>query len=611
MKGIMNPHRRALSPRRTLLAVCAAAPLTLFSLGVPAAAHADTEDFSYDSWHGHYEIGVDDDGRAVAEVTETLVARFPDVDQNRGIVRGLPLRYEGAPAAPEDISVVDDRGDPVAFDVEDDDGFRAVLTGDDAYVHGVQTYVMRYTLHDVVATVADGSVDEFSWDLVPLERAQDIERFSAEIVFADDTLEDALTGSAACYTGPAESSERCDLQTRTDDDGTAFVVGPSPMPALSGVTVAIGLDAGAVVQPPERLPSFTLDGLPIVLSALAAALGGSGGWLAVAMRRRRRRATGIVVAQYDVPDDLPPLVAGPIARAPGPALPAEFVHLAVTGVTRIEEDASEAADAPSSPSFRLVDPSRSGDPLDEHTVSELFGDAAPGALFTPPDEDEGFAARMTELTAEGVEQATERGYLEKVRSRAATVLGVAALALVVPVVVLLVAGAGRDNPATLAVGITGGVLALLAAAVGIVKHRVHTPRGAEAWEHLAGVREFIRVAEADRLRMLQSYEGAERTADGAVDVVRLYERLLPYAMLFGFEKQWADVLATRYRESDVTAPLWYPALLAHDSGGLGSTLSQFTGSLSSSVSYTSSSAGGSTGGGFSGSGGGGGFSGGR
>ncbi|WOF24482.1 DUF2207 domain-containing protein [Microbacterium betulae] len=605
----MHPHRRARSSRRTLLAVCSAAPLALLSLGVAMPASADTEDFSYDSWHGRYEIGVDDEGRAVVEVTETLVARFPDIDQNRGVVRALPLRYEGAPAAPESISVVDDRGEPVAFDVDDEDGFRAVLTGDDAYVHGVQTYVVSYTLHDVVATVDDGSVDEFSWDLVPLERAQDIERFSAELVFADDALENALTGSAACYTGPAESTERCDLQTRTDDEGTVFAVGPLPMPALSGVTVAVGIETGTVVQPPERLPSFALDGLPIILSGLAATAGGIGGSLAIAMRRRRRRATGVVVAQYDVPADLPPLVAGPIAGAPGPALPAEFVHLAVTGVMRIEEERADA-DA-SSPSFRLVDPALVGDPLDARTVSELFGDASPGALFTPPDEDEGFAARMTKLTSEGVAQAGERGYLEKVRSRAGTILGIAALALVVTVVVLLMAGAGRDNPATLSIGITGVVLAVVAAVTGLVRHRVHTRSGAEAREHLAGVREFIRVAEADRLRVLQSYEGAERTPDGAVDVVRLYERLLPYAMLFGFEKQWADVLATRYRESDVAAPLWYPALLAHGAGGLGSTLSQFTGSLSSSVSYTSSSAGGSTGGGFSGSGGGGGFSGGR
>ena len=46
----------------------------------------------------------------------------------------------------------------------------------------------------------------------------------------------------------------------------------------------------------------------------------------------------------------------------------------------------------------------------------------------------------------------------------------------------------------------------------------------ERWrlvDDLAGVREFIRVAEEDRLRMLQSYSGAERRQDGSVNVVVL------------------------------------------------------------------------------------------
>jgi len=94
-------------------------------------------------------------------------------------------------------------------------------------------------------------------------------------------------------------------------------------------------------------------------------------------------------------------------------------------------------------------------------------------------------------------------------------------------------------------------------------------------------------------------------------VVHLYERLLPYAMLFGLEKQWGRVLETRYQEAGMIAPIWYPSLAANGIADLGGSLSRFTSQLSSSASYSSSSSGGSSGGGSSGGGGGGGFSGGR
>ena len=77
---------------------------------------------------------------------------------------------------------------------------------------------------------------------------------------------------------------------------------------------------------------------------------------------------------------------------------------------------------------------------------------------------------------------------------------------------------------------------------------------------IEGLREFIRLAEADRIRMLQSPSGAERVpAAGAVagaaapvvdrdQVLRITERLLPYAVLFGQEREWSEELAALYAE---------------------------------------------------------------
>lgn len=66
-----------------------------------------------------------------------------------------------------------------------------------------------------------------------------------------------------------------------------------------------------------------------------------------------------------------------------------------------------------------------------------------------------------------------------------------------------------------------------------------TDKGLDLLRYLKGLKMYIGVAETERLKMLQSPEGAEKvgdTTDGE-KLVKLYERVLPYAVLFGQEKE--------------------------------------------------------------------------
>ncbi len=579
---------------------------------VASPAHADVDDFVYDSWHVSYQLDVDEEGRAVARVTEKLVAVFPDFDQNRGIVRALPLTYEKANAAPQGISVTDESGTAIPFDTEDDGTFRIILIGDDSFVRGVHTYVISYTLHDVILTTDDR--DEFYWDIVPIERAQSIAAFSAEFDIAND-LAPRLTGATACFTGTAYSTETCEMSEAQVDSGRSkLAIEPFVLPGGSGVTIGIAFERGSVVQPPVRLPNPLLDIGPVVIGAAALVLGIVAAALVLLERRRRRTHRGVIVAQYEVPETLPPLLAGPIAGETKSTIAAEVVHLAVRGAIRIEDGAEPTGflgRGKPQPVLRLLDQTRAGDGLDRRTISDLFGSAGPGATFTLPKKDEQFGKKMLALSSDGAKQATKRGYLERVRSRTATMLGAGAIALGAGAIGFTMIGIARENWFTILVALPIGIAAIVLGVIGVMRHTMHTQRGAEAREYLAGVREFIRVAEADRLRLLQGHTTAERRPDGSVNVVVLYERLLPYAMLFGLEKEWGKVLEVAYQETGVISPVWYPALGAYGLSHLDRSISSFSDSFTSSVSYSSSSSGGTSGGGFSGGGGGGGFSGGR
>ncbi|MBC9926855.1 MULTISPECIES: DUF2207 domain-containing protein [unclassified Leucobacter] len=586
--------------------------LTLASvvlLAFPAAAHADVEDFEYASWDQRVSLDLDAEGRAVAQVTETIVADFPEFDQNRGMVRGVPQIYDNARLSPSNFNVVNERGEPVPFTLDADDDFRVVLTGDDSYVHGLQTYVITYTLQNVIHVPGDAPIDEFYWDLLPLSREQPIREFSATVAFSP-RLANALSGPASCYSGEANSTASCSLQgpQPTADGGAEFILQPLALPANSGVTVAIALAPGTVVQPTSREKNFATDVLPIGIGAGGVGLAAAAGILTARHRKRARTATGVIIAQYDVPDSLPPILVPAILEGTKAAIPAEFIHLAVRGAIRVED-----GEQPKQPVFRLLDASRAADPLDARALVEIFGAGSPvGTALPLPKSDTDFSSRMSALSAFAQKDAKQRGLLAGQRAPGAARLGLIGVGIALIGVALSAFGlfTGHMNASgAFAISVFALILSAIVAIASSIKWPTHTPAGAEAREYLLGVREFIRVAEADRLQMLQSYSGADRQGVEGAQVVHIYERLLPYAMLFGLEKEWGKVLQLAY-ETQHTAPLWYPGF-ALGSQSFDQSISKFSQYVGSSASYSSSSSSGSGGGGFSGGGGGGGFSGGR
>lgn len=592
------------------LAPSAAAATTIPGTGArldASSVSADVDDFSYASWDARYEVSLDDDGRARMHVTESLTATFPDVDQNKGIVRGLLTSYEGAWLEVRVLSVTDGAGADVPYETDEDDGLLYVLTGDDDFVQGTQTYVIEYEMRDVILA-ADTGVDEFYWDLLPLDSTQPVEEFRADVVF-DAQMTDRMTGAIRCYVGYAGSTDECPLTESAD--GSEFHVEASDLSPGQGVTVAVGFESGTAAQPTARQPDPVTDTVPAI-----AALGGLGlsvgGWFAVSsFKRSRRTADGVVVAQYDVPDSMPPLLAAAIVPGAKAVIPAEIVHLAVRGTLRIEEG-TESGD----PRLRRLPGGRIPDQLDVDALDALFADADADGVAELPSASEDFAARMTALAKSGSDTAVSRELVTKARSRGAMILQWCAIAVVAAGFGLglwgIIAGRVTALPAFVAIAF-GMFLVLLSSLYSFSKHTVLTPEGARQYEYLMGVKEFIRVAEADRLQMLQSYSGAERRQDGSANVIVVYERLLPYAMLFGMEDEWGQVLETAYTSAqrgatwigDPSAPFVRGQLVAF------AATSSAAATYSAPSASSSSSAGGSFGGGFSGGGGGGGFSGGR
>ena len=178
--------------------------------------------------------------------------------------------------------------------------------------------------------------------------------------------------------------------------------------------------------------------------------------------------------------------------------------------------------------------------------------------------------------------------------------------------------ASGDNGAGIAFGVIGANAGAWIAVLvfGLISGlRPLTAEGSKLYDQLIGLKLYIQLAEADRLQMLQSISGADKvtTSDGN-QIVKIYERLLPYAVLFGLEKEWSAELAKYY---GTTSPDWYSGSnTAFDVAAFSTGIAAFSAASVSTTSSTSSSSGGfsssggSGGGGSSGGGGGGGGGGG-
>lgn len=141
------------------------------------------------------------------------------------------------------------------------------------------------------------------------------------------------------------------------------------------------------------------------------------------------------------------------------------------------------------------------------------------------------------------------------------------------------------------------------------KYSKYSRAGITLSNYLDGLKLYIKMAEADRLKFLQSTTGADVSNEG---IVKLYEKLLPYACLFGLEESWLKEL-NKYYEVANLSPSWCNDTISNAAmiSAFHSISSSTSSSIGSSTSYSSSSSSsGGGGGGHSGGGGGGGGGGG-
>lgn len=583
----------------------------LMLLGLAASAGAlgpvatDVDDFTFDSLDADYTLTRAEDGTSRLRVVETFVAVFPDADQNRGIRRLLPTSYNGQPLHPQLVSVTDENGAARPVETEDDGDAFSITSRSDSYLRGEQTFVITYDLENVTWTF-EGGGQEFYWDVNGVDWAQPFGEVTAR-VHIDAALAADLTGRQACYAGEQDTTDPCPITATEEPDGAVTVaaeaVGLGPHETM---TIAVGFAPDTFVLFDS---SYLASGWGWAQSASALVLAGAVGGAVWTRRRFLRDAPGrsTIIAEYTPPPGVDALESAVMLGKTSKAIPAEVLEQAIVGSIRIVEG-SKRVFGGTRLQVELIDPSRA-DRDGRMLLDGLFGKGAqPGAIYEFGKQDTRLSRVASKILKEAGEELESRGVRRSVPARVRTWPAVALFVATVLVIVFggLALSASVNEAVPLVLMVAAGIA--LAVGLGMVFHRPLTDAGAELRDHLAGLKVFIDWAEKDRIRMLQSPQGAERRPVDVNDprqMIHLYETLLPYAVVFGQEKKWADELMVYYGDAGYT-PSWYYGAAAFNAAAFSSSIA----SLSSAAMSSSSTTGGSTGGGSAGGGGGGGGGGG-
>lgn len=593
------------------------AGLTVGTAAGTTAAHADVNDFTIQSFDAEYVLGRDDEGRSSLTTTEHIVARFPDFDQNRGLIRDLTNVYDGHSTGVEVLSVTDETGAPRDYTTTPSGDFLSVTIAvpEGSYVQGEQHYVIQYIQRDVTRTFDDTGADEFYWDINGTDWAQPFDRVSARVVL-DPALAESLNGNTACYRGAFGANLPCDA-SGFGEDPTVFTAEATRLDPGENVTIAIGFDQGIFAAAPAPAAHF-LQRFPILiwggLASLAAALVT---FVSALITGRSARTGRAIIAQYEPPAGISVALSAVLLRANNKAMTASLLDFAVRRKLRLlHHQETDQYGVQSLSSSGLL-------PIDDLTFTRIFNGStnaasvAPGTTYWFSPESTRLGDAAVALKKRAQDAAKAQGLVKPANKKIiGWVVALMIIALTLPIFHSVIFGDFALMTVLLAVGINVLIWGLFGMIALLARRRRPTYEGALLLDHLKGLREYIRLAEADRIRMLQSASGVEVNDQY---VVHVYELLLPYAVLFGLEKEWQGELAKYYRES---TPDWVAGSGTDSSSFIHALpIAAFTHAVSSSATTRatsgfgsgasfSSSSGGSSGGGFSGGGGGGGGGGG-
>lgn len=526
---------------------------------------------------------------ATINVAEKITYDF-GAEQKHGIYRDIPVEYMARGGKFNlrlaDVSVTDENSAPINFSESMNGNYKRIKIGDaDVTVTGVKEYNISYKVSRAMNFFSD--YDELYWNVTGNEWESQINESRATINLPARINDSEIKSN--CYVGPVGSTNNCisDRFVYSEQNQiNQIVFTHDRLNPKEGLTIVVGLPKGAIVQPSTISNTVeTAKDNWIVVIPIIALFGLFWRWRKVG---RDPSGRGTIIAQFDAPDNLNPAEISALVdeKVENKDVSAEIINLAVKGYLKINYiDGKGIFKKKDYELEKLKEPDEKLNSYEKKIVTSLFGSSSSVKLS---DLKEEFYKDLQAIKKEIYQAVTDKGYFvsnpNKIRN-AYYVFGVVVFSLSY----FLFGYFGVIGVVSMAIT---GLLIIIFGKIMPAK----TKKGSLAKEYILGLKQYLEVAEKDRLDF---HNAPEKKPE-------LFEKLLPFALVLGVSAAWAKQFEGIYNKQ----PGWYndPAGVNFSAIVLANNLDSFESKaatvLASAPGGGSGLSGGGAGGGFGGGGGG-------
>lgn len=540
------------------------------------------------------------------DITEKIVADCDNLPNKHGIFRTLPTFYQKTVSEKVDTpiklkSITDFNGNSIPYSFQRNFQNKTVTwkIGDpNKTVTGENDYKISYHVNNTIR-FDSSNFDEFYWNLNGNFWQIETGHFVGTIHFPKGIT--TSNSTVDYYTGSFDSKSK-DLATYTWlDNQTLQFASTQTLKQGEGITVSVTFPKGVITpykpSPIEQYGRYFLLIIPLATFLLCYRL-----WQQYGKDPKLGKT---IIAEYEAPDNLSPMEIGMLIKNSGfdnKFISAAIINLAVKKYLKIEEIPKEGIfgkkdfkllrlDNPNS-TFEII---KEASPSEKILLEKLFGNHTEILLSSLRNK---FYTHIPTIKSSVKNSLTEKEIFQKGGFKFQIVLIIAA-AITFAILVGLTILVSALIPAWTGYTIASGVLTIATFLVFAFLMPQLSQKGAEILWKAKGFKLYMETAEKYR----EQFNEKEN----------IFEKFLPYAMIFGIVDLWVKKIKMIYGENYFSTyhPYWYYgyATPSFDANTLTDSMEALSNQMSETLASSPSSSG-SGGGGFAGGGGGGGGGGG-
>lgn len=526
------------------------------------------------------------------DITETILADCGSAIGKHGIFRILPtsVNIEGKTVAMpvKLLSITDANGKAWQYSASDSGNALIWKIGDpNVTVQGENTFVIHYLVKNTIR-FQNPKFDEFYWNLNGNFWDLETDKFHAQIIFPQEVT--AQNSQVDYYTGEIGSKSKSLAKYVWAAPNVLEFTSTGMLAKKEGITASVTFPKN--IFTPYKPTFWELYGqyfffmIPILAFAFCFVL-----WKKFGEDPKVEKA---VIAEYDVPGNLSPIELGMLMKNGSfrnEFITAEIVFLATKGIISLKEVEDKILFFKNK-DYELT---RTGNSEAEAALNEaekniLDGIFESGSVIQLSYLENKFYQKIDKIKTAGKNQLKNKNLIVTAGAKYGIgmfVLGGLAFWITFPSISI--------SP-VLSLSLLISAICLIVFGFLMPKR---TPEGAELNWQIQGLKLFMETVDKDRAAFYEKEN--------------IFEKCLPYAIVFGITNQWIKRMQEIYGEDFYAhyAPAWYVGSMgSFNADSFASSMNSLASAVSANAAAPSSSSSGSGGGGFSGGGGGGGGGGG-